>query len=207
MKTDSFQGKILFNKRLPKPLKFMIIIAANWVFHGFLYMEKTEKAFFLLFDLLLFLPIWLSLSFVVSVFFGVFIAFFVAHTIHWLLDGHLYVLFKNLGKSRTPIAKFSNYMKSLSERAKHEKSIFSIIAFGSLSRGEFSEISDLDLRIIRKPGFVNGIRACSFTLLERSKAFITKFPLDIYTLDNKKNLSKMSPNEPPIIIYDSADQG
>jgi predicted nucleotidyltransferase len=204
MKPESFQGKILANKYLPKPIKFLIIIIANWVFHGFLYMEKTEKAFFLIFDLLLFFPLWFFLSFVTNLLFSALGALLVAHTIHWLFDGHIYVMLKNLGRCKTPITKFSNYTNGLSERAKHEKSIFSIIAFGSLSRNEFSDSSDLDLRIVRKPGLVNGIRACSFTLLERGRALVDKFPLDVYTLDSPRNLSKMSPDEPPIIIYNSA---
>lgn len=203
MKPDSFQGKILHNKYLPKLLKFLIIIASNWVFHGFLYMEKTEKAFFLLFDLLLFFPIWFFLSLVLNLFFSSLVSLFVAHTIHWLFDGHVYVMLKNLGRSKTPKAKFSEYINSLSEKAKNEKSILSIVAFGSLSRGEVSDTSDLDLRIIRRSGLVNGIRACGFTLLERSKALLIKFPLDVYILDSPKNLTKLSLDETPIIIYNS----
>ncbi len=201
MKPDSFQWKILNNKHLPKPLKFLIVIAVNWLFHGFLYMEKTEKAFFLLFDAVLFLPSWFFLYLATDFLFSIFVAFVFAHTIHWLFDGHIYVLLKNLGKCRTPLAKFEDYTNGLSERARSEKSIQSIIAFGSLSRGNFSDSSDLDLRLVRKPGVVNGIRACSFTLLERSRALISKFPLDVYTLDGPQGLSKMSPDEPPVLIY------
>jgi L-malate glycosyltransferase len=201
VRTDSFQGRILQSKRLPRLFKFVVLVAVNWFFHGFLYMDATEKAFYVLLDGLMFFPVLVSfrlLNFTIIA--SAVTALIIAHTIHWLIDGHLYVLLKNFGICRTRLNKFAEYVEGLRQRASAEKSILLVAAFGSLSRDQFLETSDLDIRIVRKMGILNGFRACCFAFMERTRALATKIPLDVYTLDGYGSLSKLSPDEPPIIL-------
>jgi len=202
MKPDSFQAKILNNRYLPWPFRFVIILFVNWVFHGFIYMDRTEKIFFLLLDGIFFLPIFFAFLALSNLSSSIILAVVITHTLHWLFNGHLYVLLKNLRLSKIELDCFAKYLSELRERAKREKSILAIAAFGSLSRGQLSESSDLDIRIIRRLGVINGIRACIFTFLERGRALLSKIPLDVYTLDGFQNLSKLCPDEPPVVLYD-----
>jgi predicted nucleotidyltransferase len=168
-------------------------------------MDRTEKAFFILLDGIFFLPLFcLIVASSVSALYAVLVALLIGHTMHWLFNGHVYVLVKKLGYAHTDKKRFTDYTAELSKRVSREPSIVAAAAFGSLSRGQLTEHSDLDVRIIRRGGAINGIRACFFTFLERSRALLGSFPLDIYTLDSLAGLrkEKLRSDEPPIILYD-----
>jgi predicted nucleotidyltransferase len=77
--------------------------------------------------------------------------------------------------------------------------------YGSLTRGELRPTSDLDVRLIRRPGLVNGLRACWFVLRERTRAHLTGFPIDFLVLDSPRLLKRMRPDEPPLVIYDATN--
>ena len=82
-------------------------------------------------------------------------------------------------------------------------SISAIVAFGSLSRGEFTETSDIDMQIVRTPGIFNWVKANAFGFYLRSVAFLRKIPLDLYVLDGVNQIGRhISPHEPPIVVYD-----
>jgi predicted nucleotidyltransferase len=90
----------------------------------------------------------------------------------------------------------------LKYRAERETSIQLIAIYGSMSRKELSESSDLDVRILRKKGFLNGLKACLFGSFERTRSLFNKFPLDLYVIDSKDHLSKTREDETAIVIYD-----
>lgn len=193
-----------FHKRLAKdgfPLyvKVPILTFSSWLFQGILYMDTTEKLFKILIDILFFMPIYFVLRSYCLL--SVSVAIVLAHTINWIFNGQLFVLLKNLKLTKTKSECFIQYLNELKKRIEKENSILAAAAFGSLSREQLKEISDLDVRIIRKRGVVYGLRACFFVLLERSRAFFNKFPLDIYVLDSFKSLTKL--NEQPILLHDS----
>jgi len=183
--------------------KFKIfIILSNWTFQGMLYADKTERLFRLLLDGLMALILYvIFINFISSSYVALIFAFLIAHTLNWIFNGQLFVLGRYVGIKPNKHDDFCDYTKELKYRAEKEISVQSIAIYGSMSRKELRESSDLDVRIIRKKGFINGIRACFFVLLERIRAFSNKFPLDIYLLDSFNNLSKL--NEQPMILYDT----
>lgn len=190
------------NPYLPKPIRYSIVVVANWLFHGFLYMDITERAFFLTIDLALFVPLFLVFLSVASLFFSVILAAIIAHTLHFFFNGHFYVLLKNLGHSEIGFVRLKDYMNGLVKRANGKNEILAIAAYGSLSRHQLSESSDLDVRIVRQDGAINGLKACTFTFMERGRALLRKIPLDVYTCDGFRSLTKIDPSELPVILYD-----
>jgi predicted nucleotidyltransferase len=98
------------------------------------------------------------------------------------------------------------YIKNLKERSKENQAILCIAVFGSLSRGKFHQHSDLDIRIIRKNGFKNGIMATAFIIKERMIAQKQSIPLEVLLGDSISFLKKMRKDEPPVIIYDPFDK-
>jgi predicted nucleotidyltransferase len=164
-------------------------------------MDKTEKVFYLLLDGLLFLLVFLTLPTILDFNCRLFIGLVIAHTLHWLFNGHLYVLLKDTGHSKVNLNSFMKYAERLQKAVEGEKSVLAAAIFGSFSRGSLTECSDLDVRIIRRKGVMNGLAVCIFAFFERSKAFLNKFPLDIYVLDGFKSLTKLK-SESPVILYD-----
>jgi len=202
LKPTSFQARVLTNPYLPKPIRYSIVVAANWLFHGFLYMDTTEKVFFLILDLVLFVPLFLMFLAITNLVFSVTVSAIIAHTLHFFFNGHFYVLLKNLGHSEIGFARLKDYMNGLVKRANGKNEILAIVAYGSLSRHQLSESSDLDVRIFRQDGAINGLKACIFTFTERSRALLRKIPLDVYAFDGFRSLDKIDPSEPPAILYD-----
>ena len=203
MDPNSFHAKILGSKVLPISIKRLILVSASWTFRGTVfYMDRTEKAFAIVLEILTFLALGVALIRFTGFYTGLFLAFVITHTLHWLFNGQVFLLFKNLGFTRIEREQFIKYAKALQQRITKQRFLSAAAIFGSLSRGKLKETSDLDVHIIRRSGVVNGLKACIFTLLERARAFLNGFPLDVYTLDDLRNLSKLRSDEPPIILYD-----
>ena len=178
-----------------------ISLAVHWVFQGMLYMDRTERLFKLAVDafiILLFVAVTgLSTNTLVA-------GFVFAHTLNFMFNGHINGLLKCFGISRASEEKLIRYFDAVSKRMHDEPSIRYAAAFGSLSRGELSDTSDVDIRVIRHPGFVHALQSCTFVFLERSRVLLTGVPLDIYVLDSRTGLSKIRADEPPQIMKQSA---
>jgi L-malate glycosyltransferase len=196
---NKLYNQILNIKYFPKPIKILMVTGINWTFQSLLYMDKTEKAFKLLLDLILLIIFYIPLNGFLSPILSLIISFIMAHTINWIFNGHVFALLKTFGIIKTEPEKFTDYINNLKIRSSKEDSILLVAMFGSISRNELKETSDLDIRIIRKKGFINGIKTGLFVMLERSKSFFKRFPLDIYVLDDIRGLKKFDEN--PNIIY------
>lgn len=179
----------------------IVIILINWIFQGLLYADRTEKIFKIVLDfgvtIILFLILWHPNIVVRSL-----ISFFISHTLSWAFNGQLFALAKNFDIVNTEPCQIIEYANKIKIRASKESSINCVLIYGSLVRDEIKSTSDLDMRIIRRPGFINGIRACSFGLMERFRALINRFPLDMYVIDGVGHLHKMRSDETPEILYD-----
>lgn len=92
-------------------------------------------------------------------------------------------------------------MQGLEDRICNKPSIRRPGAFSRSARSQFSERSDLDVRIIRQPGFTDAIRACWFVLKERTRAFFSGYSLDICVLDSERPLEKLRANESPVTLH------
>lgn len=206
---NELYSKILSIPYLPNFIKKLMVIGINWTFQSVLYMDRTERTFKLTFNLI-FTVIFamLLVDYVKPLMLSVIIAFIISHTLNWTFNNNLFGLFKTFGNVITPRGKFEEYIKRLQMRIENEPSIVWAGIYGSLVRGEFKETSDLDVRLIRKPGFINGVRACIFVMKERTWANFHKFPLDIYVFDSYSELlTKMKQDESPEIIYKDHSPG
>jgi hypothetical protein len=200
MKTETVGGYAKVKWRAMRQLLChpIVAVATHWAFQSLLYMDPTERLFKLTLDAMLtlagstLLSAWLPRQIAWPT------AFIVAHTLNFLFNGHLWGVLKHYGLvSYTPEV-FRIYVKALGRRAQLEPAIQYVVICGSLSRQQWSASSDLDARIIRNPGFINGLRACWFLLRERSRALVARFPLDVYVLDDEVRLQQLNVEEPLI---------
>ncbi|UCD41279.1 MAG: hypothetical protein JSV69_11970, partial [Chloroflexota bacterium] len=118
----------------------------------------------------------------------------------FLFNGHLWATLRYYRMADLNYDKFENYHRELSKRLYSESSVVYAAVYGSLVRDEWGHQSDLDIRLVRSPGFMSCMRACIFVLLERTRALLSAFPLDIYVLDDFKGLHKLRDDEIPRII-------
>lgn len=184
-----------------------LLIFIGWIFQGILYADKTEKYFKVAFDLVLILVIYFIINLIntSNSVTALMVSFLFAHTINWLLNvgvwcslrGKYGMYVKGVGATD-----LQEYARCLQKRIYDEPSIMAAAIYGSVARGEAKDTSDLDVRVIRIPGIFNGIRACTFGLLERFRALIGKVPLDLCVIDSTDHLSNLRTDEYPLIMYD-----
>jgi hypothetical protein len=173
-------------------------IAIHWIFQGMLYMDVTERCFKITIDIVLTVGFAAALSSWVDLPAVLIAAWLVAHTLNFFFNAHLWVLLKHYGLMSNSFERYQGYVIAFQKRVQREMSIDRAGIYGSLSRDQWSPTSDLDVRLVRKAGCMNGIRACWFVMGERSRALFAKFPLDVYVLDNACSLAKMNADEQAI---------
>ncbi|MCL4294103.1 MAG: hypothetical protein KJ077_00145 [Anaerolineae bacterium] len=178
----------------------LMALAMHWTFQSLFYMDPTERWFKLMLDAILLVLGGLILSFWLAWPVAWLVAFIIAHTLNFLFNGHLWGVLKHYSLVKYSYESFQGYVRNLGERAQHEPAIDYVVIYGSLSRQKWSPSSDLDARVMRYPGLMNGLRTSWFLLCERSRACIAGFPLDIYLLDHETALKKLNPEETPIYL-------
>jgi len=187
-----------------------VILASNWIFQGMLMRTWSERLFRFVFELISVLIIFVLFSFYLPQIPAIILSTFIIHTLNWIFNGNLWALLmkdqrflKSTGR-RGNIARKIQFLANLKKRATGAfGSIVAVAVFGSLSRAEFDETSDIDMRIIRNSGIFNCVKVNIFAVYLRFVSFIQKIPLDLYVLDGVNQIERhMSLHEPPIVIYD-----
>ena len=176
------------------------VIAANWVFQGTLIMSASERIFRFLFELVMTVTLFVLMSQFVPLVENLALSLIIAHTIDWSFNGNFWATQKFFGRKTDP-NKLIGVLRKLTKTEHHQ--VAAIAVFGSLSRGQFSPSSDLDMRVIRQKGFLGWIRTNLFVLKLRATSFIKKMPIDILILDNaSQTYEHISCSESPVVIYD-----
>jgi len=133
---------------------------------------------------------------------GIFIAGFFIHTLNWIFNANFWtvILFSfpqltNPGELAT-----CNYLNEMSLRLSKSSSVTALAIYGSISRQQWHDRSDVDIRFLRKEGLGNLILASFVTMRERTIAFINRQPMDLYLADDVTFLRKMRDDESPIFL-------
>lgn len=175
-------------------------VTMHWFFQGLLYMDRTERAFKIFLDVFFTTIISLILSIWLSWTYAILSGFLIAHTLNFLFNGQIWVVLKHYGYVNKSNADFEFYIQGITGRI-NAKTCFTYAAiYGSFSRDQWKPSSDLDVRLVRYPGWINGFESSTFVLFERTRAILNSFPLDIYLLDSFQPLSFLREDELPIIL-------
>lgn len=175
----------------------LISLAVHWVFQGMLYMDRTERTYKLMIDVVLALAFVVGLGFSVA---NVAAGLLVGHSLNFVFNGQINVVLKNFGISRADAGSLMHYIDQLVGRVNAERSIAFAAAYGSLSRDMLGDKSDVDIRLLRRPGVMNGLRSVTFGLQERARALFTGIPLDLYVVDTERSLAKLRRDEPAFVL-------
>jgi hypothetical protein len=179
------------------------VVSINWVFQGILGMDPTERNFKIFLDFLFAGLFALILSRFLNPVHSIILGLISAHTFNWLFNGHLFVIGRFLGFTSNRPEFILQYMTGVQHRIQNADFLLGGIIIGKIARGGgISSTSDVDIRLVRRKGFLNGIKASYLTTSERSRALLNKFPLDLYTHDKLESLNRLNPDEKPIIVFD-----
>jgi len=189
------------------PIKWLLQQTAvgcviHWIFQGILYADRTERWFKIGLDVVLTLAFWLLFLPRMQSVTAWIMAFLCAHTINFIFNAQLWVLLKHYGLVRNSYQDFETYIRDFTVRVNAHDSLQYVAVYGSYVRGEWKPSSDLDVRLVRRAGFLNGLRACWFLMCERTRALFTRFPLDIYVADGFASLERLRLDEAPLVLRD-----
>lgn len=183
-----------------------ILIISNWLFQGILHADRTEKFYKLMFTIVF----WVFFLFLFNVYsdmstlFVVLIAFIVAHTLNWLINGNFYALIiHRLMLSKLSKTVLFSYIDGLEKKMPDHHWVLYTASFGSICRGQLKDSSDIDISIVRKPGFKNGVLSIWFSLKEKKIADMMGVPLEIYVSDSPQDsIRRFGAEKNPVVIYD-----
>ena len=177
------------------------VIASNWVLQGMRYMNAYEVGLKLLLDVLFaLLLVWLFNGWNRP---GIVLAsLLIAHSLNWILNGHFFVLMRYVYPVPKTADDFDLYVQRIKKQAVLSNFIDGVAIYGSYCRGQLHEFSDLDVRVIVRNGFMNGLAGAWFCLRERFMAFFAIFPLDIYCCVGTHCLDRLRDDELPVILQD-----
>lgn len=179
----------------------------NWLHQAITYMDKGERTVRLAMESSEILILWLALESITafsdySSYVLLLVAILLVHTMNWIFNGNFWALYlfavpsaRNPGEVETV-----RYLNDMATRLLRQKSISGLAIFGSVTRGKWHNCSDIDIRIIRKPGVLNLAAASLISIKERAYAFFRKQPLDLFLADDIGFLRKMRSDETPVFL-------
>ncbi|MBA7544634.1 hypothetical protein ES705_36995 [subsurface metagenome] len=196
-----FKDRIIHNTYLR-----WILLFSNWLFQGIIHADKTEKIYKIHFTLTFSVGFYflLKYAFNIPVVWAVLFGFILGHTFNWFANGSFYailvhrLLISKLNKERLFI-----YLDKLINRLEEKNFILYCASFGSICRGALKDSSDIDVSLVRKPGFINSFKALYFIFNEKKLADLYGIPLEIFLSDSPENSKKRFGSEHnPVVIYD-----
>ncbi|MCW9057763.1 MAG: nucleotidyltransferase domain-containing protein [Gammaproteobacteria bacterium] len=177
------------------------VIASNWLLQGMRYMNAYEIGMKLALDVLATLLLvwifdwWGRPGMILS-------CLLAAHSLNWIFNGHFFVLMRYVYPVPKTEEDFDRYVQRLKEQAARSRFIDGVAIYGSFCRGQLHEFSDLDVRVIVRSGFINGVAGAWFCLRERFMALFMVFPLDVYCCIGTRGLERLREDEHPVILQD-----
>lgn len=183
-----------------------LLIISNWLLQGILNADVTEKVYRIIFTFtfgcILFLLLYSLTTY--GLFIAIILSFVIAHTINWLVNGNFFsllvhrLLMVSLSKKR-----LFGYMDSLEKRFLNQNWILYCAVFGSICKGKLKDSSDIDVSIVRKPGFANAVKAILFSIKEKKIADIKHIPLEIFVSDTPQDsIRRFAGEDNPVALYD-----
>ncbi len=184
-----------------------ILIFTNWFFQSIINADRTEKIFKISFTLFFWVLFYVvsDLLFSFSIIKLVLISFVIAHTLNWVINGNFYnLIIHRLLLAEVSKKKLFDYTIELEEKLKTQNWILYAASFGSICRGKLKDSSDIDISIVRKPGFKNAVKAIVFSIKEKKYADRKKIPLELYISDTPENsIKRFAAEKNPVVVFDS----
>lgn len=186
------------------------VLLRYWLVQGVMYMNWAERLHRFALEAAMFVLLGWLFGLVSAGSWVWIAAFLVAHTLNGIFNGHPFaVLAHDAGVHSVCYYRdkdrFLGYVEDMQARLERKQPDYlaGALIFGSIVRGVFRPTSDLDARYIAMPGFLNALKTAQLVFVERFRATLKGFPMDIYMFrDARETSAKMNvAAEPPVALY------
>ncbi len=172
-----------------------ITFITSFIFQGMLYANWRDNVIKIMIDVI----ITIVLS---ALGFPWWLALLIAHTINYCINGQAICVFYHIRAGNLSAQQFYDGTFAMKKRIDKCKYMDAAISYGSLSTGKWHPSSDIDIRFIPKKGERNYWMCMLWSVGERTRAFFTGYPLDMYVFTMKHTYNVMKKNETPIVFKD-----
>ena len=180
------------------------VLAINWLAQGWRGMDPGERRFRALLQLTATALITALLSSWLPLWTAAAIALPAAHTANFLLNGQFWLCLRYCPNYRNSQTRLNSYLHTLAETVRRYPFAAHAVIIGSAARGQIRHArSDIDLRLIAKPGLISWLQQNLALLSLRAHAFIHRMPLDLYGYDSTAALNRFDPAEPIWVLKQS----
>jgi hypothetical protein len=172
-------------------------MAKNWLFQGFFDLSVNEKLYKILFDL----------AFIIGAIlagmqgFSLVIVFLVGHTVNWVTNDHFVDNLFHLHVCKMTPEKMEKSIAFLRAFVNRFRCIEYAGIYGRIARGEEVHAgTDIDIRFLKKKGFVNSLKVCFIGHYLRCMALFRLIPIDLNIWNDVHDLKRMRKDENPLIL-------
>ena len=174
------------------------VIFKSWLAQGFIDLSIEEKLYKIILNLFI---IGFLFSFMPVTFVNIIFVLLIAQTVNWITNDHFMDNMCHLNLIKNNNTKMFHDLLLL----KTKLSRFSFIDFagvyGRIARGESIHTgSDIDIRIIRKPGFFNAVKSAFVGHYLRTLAIFCLIPIDLQMWNKASDLNRMRKDENPLML-------
>jgi len=182
-----------------KSFRWLLLIT-NWAYQGIPQADTSEKIYKILFSVFATSFVLLILGFSIA---NLVLAGFIGHTFNWLINCNISVILIHRMKyfTTTKDALF-NYLFSIQNRLKGKDWILFSVSSGGIIRGSMNKHSDIDINVVRKPGFINALKGLAYAVIERKRADLYGIPLDVIISDSPEDCQKKTDFTDNIVVLE-----
>lgn len=184
----------LTGDEVPTKIRGVVKFLSHWLFQGIPRMDKYERTFKIACT-----TIFTGAFYVAGI--GWTGSLFTGHTANFILNSNLVAALKPFRISRYKDREaFDEYTLKIVRSFSKCDWVKEVYVAGSVNREDWHPGSDLDVLVVREPGFWNGTRAVFRGMITRATATFNLFPLDMYifsedTLDERQLQEDLVPYE------------
>ncbi len=185
-------------------------LIVGWVSHSLQDRDRSEVIFHLIVEsfLVVILAIGAFLLFSPSDRWGLFCAlagiFLVAHTLMFIADGQLHCyLHEAIGAMQNAgIDEALRYMSEVQQVYSRSDAVLAVLVYGSFCRRQFHRRSDLDIRVLRRPGIWCFVKVMVSTFRLRYLSVFRRLPTDLLVVDSLGFVRRqMRKDESPVVLF------
>lgn len=184
-------------------------IFTNWLMQGIFHADKSERNYKILFTILfsfLVISIFYFTTGQIHIVYFLY-SFLISHSVNFFLNCNLSVLFIHrirwFKTNKKDLFKHLFSIKSRLDAINNKDWILFCVSHGGICNGTLNKHSDIDVSIVRKPGFTNLIKAIIFYVKEKKIADLNMVPLDIFICDSAENtMNRSNFQKNPIVLLD-----
>ncbi|PHS73128.1 MAG: hypothetical protein COB22_02345 [Cycloclasticus sp.] len=181
------------------------ILIINWAFQGMRGMQSKELSFRIILELIMG-TLFYAMIFGSKLDVGgaLLLSLFMAHSVNWLLNTHLWVCIRYMKFYRRDPDALRDFLCRVSGEIERKRWLKEAVCIGSIGDKEdvTSWRSDIDLRLFFKLGLMNYLRLNFYLIYLRTKALFLIIPLDLYAYNDIEYLKNFKKNEGMLLIKD-----